>query len=185
MLTPVDSADDTMRTQVDPLPKGVATPAAVASPAVRAQPAAYAPASASGAQLVSTSLESRPDLRPLVRAMVDQAIEPLDRTVRDLRRRLEELERRPPPIPVVIAAPSPVAASPTSRAYPSLPSTPAPAHVLDLAAIERAVRLDPEMQALSGRRRRLRIVLGVAFFLFVVFGGLFLALAQSYTHAHP
>ena len=105
---------------------------------------------------------------------------PLDLAMRDLRCRLEEVERRPvTAAPVVMAAPAPGAAAP--RAQPNH----AAARLLDVAAIERTVTLGPaDMQAFDGRRRRLRLVLVVVFACLVVFAGLCAALAQSYTHAH-
>ena len=55
--------------------------------------------------------------------------------------------------------------------------------VLDVAAIERdaSIQIDG---ALDGRRRKLRLALTFTLLLLVVFGGLFAALAYSYT-PHP
>jgi hypothetical protein len=142
-----------------------------------------------------------------VRTTVAQAVAPLERTVRELQLRLQELERRAPTpsvyssspggasAPPEIAAPAPMPAPPpawapgavAAQARPILEARntkPTEARGLDVAAIERTVQLDPEMQALDGSRRRLRLLLGIAFVLLVGFAGLFAALAESYTHAH-
>jgi hypothetical protein len=118
-----------------------------------------------------------------MRALVEQATAPLERTIRDLQRRLDEVERRPVPAPVVVA-PTIAPAAPLRAPALAQPGHSA-ARGLDIAAIERSVMLGPEMRAFDGRRRRLRLVLAVVFACLVVFAGLFAALAESYTHAHP
>ena len=113
-------------------------------------------------------------LERTVRAAVEQAIAPLDGAMRDLQRRLEDVERRPAPAPVIMA-PGVVRAAPMGQPQPSYPQ----ARAIDVAAI-----LGPEMQAFDGRRRRTRLVVTVVLACLVVFAGLFAALAQSYSHTH-
>jgi hypothetical protein len=48
-----------------------------------------------------------------------------------------------------------------------------------------AIEIDSELDAFNGRRRQRRLFVRVAVAVLVTFGGLFAALAQSYTHAHP
>jgi hypothetical protein len=115
-----------------------------------------------------------------VRAAVEQAIAPLDGAMRDLQRRLEDVERRPAIAPVIMAEAAPRAA-PMGQPQPGYHPQ---ARAIDLAAIERSVALGPEMRALDGRRRRTRLVVTVVLACLVVFAGLFAALAQSYSHTH-
>ncbi|MBV9945565.1 MAG: hypothetical protein JOZ69_01800 [Myxococcales bacterium] len=72
------------------------------------------------------------------------------------------------------------------------PAAPSRAPASSLAAIDASAailapgeRLDSDVQELDGRRRRKRMVLGVVALFVVAFGGMFAALAESYTHAHP
>lgn len=130
-----------------------------------------------------TPVNLEQELRPIVRALVEAAFTPLERRLRDLQTRLDELERRPAPAPVVMAAPAP--APSFARAYAPSHPNPVAGPILNVAAIERSVKLDSELGVFDGRRRRLRLALAVAFGLIVLFGGLFAALAESYTHAHP
>jgi hypothetical protein len=58
----------------------------------------------------------------------------------------------------------------------------APAY--DLDAILRSVPMDADIAAFDGSRRRRRVILRFVIFVLVVFGGLFAALAESWTHAH-
>jgi hypothetical protein len=125
---------------------------------------------------------ARDDVRPFVRSMVEQALAPMDRRMREMQLRLEQLENRPVPAPAVVAAPAPAAMYPRTYSNPQINRTAGP--TLDIAAIERSVKLGPEMDQFNGRRRRVRLALAVAFACLVVFGGLFLALAESYTHTH-
>ena len=145
------------------------------------------------------------DIRTAVRAAVEQAMVGRDLTVVELQRRVDDLERRlqaPPVVAPVSPAPQPAAPLPTApqlapsapfvsapaaRAVPSfIQSSPAArAPAIDVAAIERQVSLDPEMRMFDGRRRRARLLVASAFALCVTFAGLFAALAQSYSHAHP
>jgi hypothetical protein len=128
------------------------------------------------------------DPRPLIRAAIDAAMIPVHQALRDLVRRVEELEKRP----AAAAAPAIHAAAPAARdAYrQSMPSYPPPvaAHgalvpqgrTLDIATINRDVHVDVD-GAIDGKRRRRRLAVTVALVLLVVFGGLFGALAYSYT----
>jgi hypothetical protein len=190
MPTPIESADIPTRVEVmqfpeakDPAPSPVAP---APSRTAEAPPV-------SNAQLSPTTpvAEYRPDVRPIVRALIEQAIAPLERTVRELQQRLQDLERRPTTaavtMPATTAAPAPVAARAFAarQAHASPAATMPSGQALDVAAIERTVRLDPEIEAaFSGRRRRLRGTIAVVLLFVVLFGGLFAALAQSYTHAH-
>jgi hypothetical protein len=130
----------------------------------------------------------REDPRPLIRAAIDEAMIPVHQALRDLVRRVEELEKRP----AAAAAPAIHAAAPAGRdAYrQSMPSYPPPvaAHgalvpqgrTLDIATINRDVHVEVD-GAIDGKRRRRRLAVTVALVLLVVFGGLFGALAYSYT----
>lgn len=124
-------------------------------------------------------LDQLDQLDQTVRTAVEQAVAPLNHVIRDLQRRLEEVERRPAPAPVVMAAPAPPAPRPIQPSYVNVAARP-----IDVAAIERSVSLAPEMREFDGRRRRTRLVVAVVFGCLVVFAGLFAALAQSYTHTH-
>jgi hypothetical protein len=143
----------------------------------------------------------REDAEIRVRATVAEAVAPLNQTIRELLRRVEELERRPVPQPAaaVSVVASPAVATPADAyrqpqpsypaaisvpaAPPSAPAVIARAPTLDVAAIERDVHIDVDF-ALDGRRRRRRLAITFVLFLVVVFGGLFAALANSYT-PHP
>jgi hypothetical protein len=127
------------------------------------------------------------DPRPIVRAAIDAAMVPVHQALRDLVRRVEELEKRP-----AVAAPPAAGAGPIVRETyrQSMPSYPPPVTThaavlpqgatLDLAAINRDVHIDMD-GALDGSKRRRRLALTFVLLLLVVFGGLFGALAHSYT----
>jgi hypothetical protein len=151
--TPVENSD-TMETRVGPAPVAAVKPLQQAIP------------------------QSQQDLRPVVRAMVDASVALLEEKVRDLQRRVEELELRRPP--ALAAASTHAYATAHAAAHPA---TRAP--VLDIATIERTVQLGPEAASFDGTRRRRRLFVATVVGIVVVFGGLFAALAQSYTHAHP
>jgi hypothetical protein len=132
---------------------------------------------------------------------VGEALAPVQQAFRDIQRRLDDLERRP-----LVVGPAPVAPAPPVGAMRApqatlaggvtamgsdLPGSIAPIPVtlaslaprppvLDVAAIERdaSVNIDG---AIDGRRRKLRLVLTFVLLLLVIFGGLFAALAYSYT----
>jgi hypothetical protein len=134
------------------------------------------------------------DPRPLIRAAIDEAMVPVHQALRDLVRRVEELERRPATI--VQAAPAQPAALVQSAASPAvrtamrqpMPSYPPPVGhalpthgpTLDLAAINRDTSIQVD-DALDGSKRKRRLALTFVLLLLVVFGGLFGALAHSYT----
>jgi hypothetical protein len=140
----------------------------------------------------------REDPEARVRAAVAEAVAPLNQTIRELQRRIEELERRP--VQQSAAAfnvlPSGAAASAVEPyrqpqasypgaiavpvAAPSAPAVIARAPEIDLAAIARSGSVDME-GALDGRRRRRNLAIKFVVFLVVVFGGLFAALANSYS----
>jgi hypothetical protein len=149
--------------------------------------------------LVEARPEPREDPRVAIRYAVDEALAPLQQTVRELQRRIEELERRPAQvISQVVGSPSatsagagsataarPVEAHRAAHSAAASPSIPvavslAPrAPVLDIKAIERDTNIVVD-GALDGSRRKRRLALTFAFFLIVIFGGLFAALAYSY-----
>jgi|CZKU01.1.fsa_nt_gi hypothetical protein len=123
------------------------------------------------------------DARPLIRAAIDEAMVPVHQALRDLVRRVDELEKRPA---TVVTQAAPV----VREAYRhSMPSYPPPitthaavlpqAPTLDIAAINRDVHIDMD-GALDGSKRRRRLALTFVLVLLIVFGGLFGALAHSY-----
>ncbi len=148
---------------------------------------ALAAARAASAATEMPRQDPRADAAKL-RAAVDEALAPLQRSLVDVLRRLEELERRPQPM--AAAAPISIAAAPRAQAlsYHALESTGvvamrAPAlsmHSLDVAAIERDTSIVVD-DALNGRSRRLRLVLILALFLVAVFGCLGFMLVKSYS----
>jgi hypothetical protein len=162
---------------VTPPPLPVA-PAHVSPPPLAQEPArAYR----------ETAVAPAEDPRPIIRAAIDEAMVPVHQALRDLVRRVEELEKRP----AVVAAPAPAAGPIVRDAYrQSMPSYPPPvtthsavlpqAATLDIAAINRDVHIDMD-GALDGSKRRRRLALTFVLLLLVVFGGLFGALAHSYT----
>ena len=145
----------------------------------------------------------REDPEPRIRAAVAEAVAPLNQIIRELQRRIEELERRPAPhatgaFNVVPSATAPSAAEPYRQpqaSYPgaiavpvAAPSAPAvvaraPALTYDLAAIDRSVSVEMD-GALDGRRRRRGLAIKFVLFLVIVFGSLFAALAYSYSPHH-
>jgi hypothetical protein len=160
----------------------------------------------SRAPLHAQPTEPHEDPRALVRMAVGEALAPVQQAFRDIQRRLDELERRP-----LVVAPAPVAPAPPIGAMRppqatvpggvvvaggDLPVSMVPVSVapipvtvgslaprppiLDIAAIERDVNVNID-GALDGRRRKVRLVLTFVLLLLVVFGGLFAALANSYT----
>jgi hypothetical protein len=125
--------------------------------------------------------EPQDDVPPIVRKIVEQSTMPLGKAVRELQRRLEALEHRSS-LPAIATLPAPTA--PPLPAYWSQ-TAPAPLQrPIGVVAINRSVPSDPDMQALSGRHRRMRALLAVISVLIVVFGGLFGALAASYRQGH-
>jgi hypothetical protein len=137
------------------------------------------------------AVETSEQLRALVQTTVAEAIDAVvaetQRLVRQLERRIEDLERRPAPTSTPTLVQEAPAATWAQAFAPPVASQPriaeAQAPVLDLRAIERSVHVEVD-PALDGRRRRRRLVGVVIFFFVVVFGGLFSMLAQSYT-PHP
>jgi hypothetical protein len=174
--------------------------APVAQPPVAAATPSIAPVDVSFDRAsVAVPPLPREDAEIRVRATVAEAVAPLNQTIRELLRRIEDLERRPVPQPAaaVSVAAAPPAVAMTAEAYrqpqpsypaaisvpaapPSAPAVIARAPALDIAAIERDVHIDVDF-ALDGRRRRRRLAITFVLFLVVVFGGLFAALANSYT----
>jgi hypothetical protein len=126
-------------------------------------------------------------VRTAVAEAVGAVLAETQRLIRQLERRIEELERRPATTTTGQGAPT-AASSTWAQAYaPSVAAqarmAEAPAPVLDLATIERTVQVDLD-PALDGGRRRRRLFVVVTFFFIVLFGGLFAMLAQSYTPHH-
>ena len=185
----------------------MAPPTHAAAPAA---PVAHAPAAPVATSVLSRApqaaqhVELGEDPRALVRAAVGEALAPVQQAFREIQRRLDELERRPL---VVAPAPAAAAGSPDATSPGDLPRrrrrrrrrppasvvpvsmapipmtmgsiAPRPP-VLDVAAIERdrSVSIDG---AIDGRRRKLKIAITFTLLLLAVFGGLFAALAYSYT----
>jgi hypothetical protein len=185
----------------------VATPPA---PAAAAATPAAPPAQATPA--LSPSF-TREDVRAMVRGAIDEALAPVRHMLSDVDQRLAELEHRPraqssPRFEGTIAAtpaalvsrvaavapaaapstPSPYAAAMAPPPAPTPPpvAAPVPASLsprIDLAAIERDVKLDDaELALLDGRKRKRRNTLLLVFFILVIFGGMFGMLAKSYMH---
>jgi hypothetical protein len=130
----------------------------------------------------------------LARALVEEAMEPLRRTLREAEQRMTDLERR---LAAALAAPSPQAAPVAYAAAISPASAPAasvgpvkyrsvpPVGVLVREAMASDVPLNPyEFRAFDGGRRRRRQIFLLVLFLLVVFGGLFAMLAESYMPHH-
>jgi hypothetical protein len=121
-----------------------------------------------------------------LQATIEAALAPMQRTLADLARRVEELERRPQAAALIAAS---AAAAPRAlmRSYPSLdaggpPEIRMPArshHSLDVAAIERDTSIVVD-DALNGRSRRRRLVLALVFLFVALFGVLGYAVARSY-----
>jgi hypothetical protein len=129
------------------------------------------------------------DPRPVVRAALDEVLPPIHTAVRDLIRRMEELEKRAGGIAELLRRveelekrpAAGVAMRPAMRQSMASYHPPAPqAPVLDVAAINRDVNIQVD-GALDGNKRRRRLALTFVVLLLVVFGGLFGALAHSYT----
>jgi hypothetical protein len=136
--------------------------------------------------------DGREDPRAAVRLQVEQALAPVLQSMRDMHRRLDDLERRPAPMVVGAAAPAIASALPEPPRQAAAPQAGPPsaipvtvaslsprAPIFDVKAIERDVTVVVD-GALDGSKRRLRLGLTFAFILLAVFGGLFFALAQSY-----
>jgi hypothetical protein len=137
--------------------------------------------------------QSREEVQQIVRAAVAEgvlaAMGEAQRLVRMLERRVEELEKRPvavAPAPPVAAQAAPSYAQPVARAAAFAPVSAIPVmhaeprgETLDIARIEREVRVEVD-SALDGGKRKRRLVAVVVLFILLVFGGLFAMLAQSY-----
>jgi hypothetical protein len=130
----------------------------------------------------------REEAEAATRAAVDHALAPVQQTVRELLRRIEELEKRPAQAMISVAPtdgyrqPQPSHADGYRQAQPSYAGvsiTPR-APVFDVAAIERDTSIQVD-GALDGRKRKRRLAITFALLLILVFGGLFGALAHSYT----
>jgi hypothetical protein len=209
VTTPVASAPVNTTAVTPPQPPvGVVTPpktpatvavAAVTPPQPAVAAVAPAPPPARAPAVTSAGIAPQPheDPRALARAAVEDALGPVHQAFRELQRRIEELERRATAAAAAAASPASPVATSAPLALSSIPAPYRPAAsiapipvtlaslaprppVLDVAAIERdsTVSIDG---AIDGRRRRLRIALTFVLLLLVVFGGLFAALAYSYT----
>jgi hypothetical protein len=130
----------------------------------------------------------REEAEAATRAAVDHALAPVQQTVRELLRRIEELEKRPAQTTISVAPadgyrqpqPSyPDGYRQPQASYAGVSITPR-APVLDVAAIERDASIQVD-GALDGRKRKRRLAITFALLLILVFGGLFGALAHSYT----
>jgi hypothetical protein len=207
-VTPVASAGVVTPIAAAPVvPAAVITPPQppvipVAAPAVAERVVSRAPV-----PVAEPRFEPREDPRVAARVAVEEAIAPMLHQVRELQRRIEELERRPaqsavvhapaapaygaaamlpttPPVVSMAASPS-AAASHASHApiVSSIPIAigsiaPRPA-VLDVRAIERDTSISVD-GAIDGSKRKRKVFFTFAFVLIAVFGGLFAALARSY-----
>lgn len=165
----------------------VAAPAAIPD-APPTGPLPAMPASAESQPSVVTAAQSgaapltAADVRLIVRTLLDDALEPLRQGLADAQRRAAELERR-------LASPAPVAramapAPPPTHAPAAVASYAAPAPPRDPIVVERDIAVDVDVRAFDGGRRRRRMIALFVVGLLVVFGGLFVLLAESYTHAH-
>jgi hypothetical protein len=134
----------------------------------------HAPAPAPPPTFAAGAIDLRVDVSLLAQAAVEQALVPLYAIIRELERRLAELERRPPLASGVGFATASVATAPPLPLQ-SLPQRP----VLDVAAIERDVQLGVDIPW-DGRKHRRNVVIVLTVALVVLFGVLFAALAQSY-----
>ncbi|MDP9149709.1 MAG: hypothetical protein M3O36_07190, partial [Myxococcota bacterium] len=122
---------------------------------------------------------ARGEVEAMIRAAVDEAMAPL-RPLLDVERRLAELERRASASlaerrPPMVRAAASTTYGPAARA----PAVDVPIHV------ETGLAGAADLGPFDGRRRRRRLVVGLALALFVLFGGLFLLLAASYANTHP
>jgi hypothetical protein len=138
----------------------------------------------------SPVVDSSEKVQALVRTAVAEAVGAVltetKELIRQLERRIDQLEQRPVASTAIVqaspsAASSPWAQSQTSSVASYVPVARAP--VLDIGAIERSVHVEVD-PALDGQRRRRRLFVVVTLFFLVVFGGLFTLLAQSYTPHH-
>jgi hypothetical protein len=139
------------------------------------------------------------DVEAVARVLVEQAVAPLQRALREAEQRVAELERKlaqahaatspvahsPPPILVPVAAPvSPAAASapavPVASVVPAVHRQVSMPAVVDIEALARDVPIDADIRAFNGGRRRRRMLFVFFFFVVLVFGGLFAMLALSY-----
>jgi hypothetical protein len=142
--------------------------------------------------------ESREEVHALIRATVAEGVASVlgetQRLMRQLERRIDELERRPVTAVAAAAALTPAHeaaaaafAAPRAQAphyalaaVPAVVSAAPRPPVLDIAAIERTVHIDVD-SAFDGGRRKRRILVLVTFFFLALFGALFALLAQSYS----
>jgi len=177
-----------------PPPPAKAAPPAAPPPAAAAKPVRPPLPTAPGiGEGVDTprgpAVESSEQVQALVRTTVAEAVEAAvaetQRLVRQLERRIEELERRP-----AASAPTIVQAAPPAtwaQAYAPAAAAPwarvaeRPAPVIDPHAIDIHVEVDP---VLDGGRRRRRLFLTITLFFIIGFGSLVALLAQSYSPHH-
>jgi hypothetical protein len=128
----------------------------------------------------------------LARALVEEAMEPVRRSLREAEVRMADLERRlaaalaAPAQPAVALLPEggAVAYVPAARAPAVAPaqlrSVP-PAPLLIREALAQDVPLNAaDIRPFDGSRRRRRMIVLFVLFLLIVFGGLFAMLAESY-----
>jgi hypothetical protein len=143
----------------------------------------------------SVPAPSPPREDPEARARaIAEVIAPLQQTIRELLRRIEELERRPvqAAAPALVhpapTAPMAVPAEPYRHPQPSYPAAIAVPVAIRAPAVARepvspgsVADIDIDAGVLDGRRRRRRLAITFVLLLLVVFGSLFGALAYSYT----
>ncbi len=155
-------------------PSGLAVGLVV--PAVGAAPSAAAPLAVPAA----TERAAPGEVAALVRAAVDEALAPFHSRLLEWERRLAGLESR-----LATDSRAGHAALPMhggARPENAFPRTGAP---IDLPVYAHGnLTGAADLGAFDGRRRRRRLVVGLALALVALFGGLFLLLAASYANTH-
>ena len=124
----------------------------------------------------------------LVREVVEQAVEPLHARIVELEPPARGAASGRPPSPCKPprsrrwpdASPVPARLSIAPSLHPASTGVVRPAPLLDVAAIERDVALDPDLPRLDGRGRKRRMMTFFFSALVVFFGGLFALLAESW-----
>jgi hypothetical protein len=158
-------------------------------------------AAAAAAAAMGSGAFSRDEIRAIVRVAIDEALTPMQHLLRDVEQRLSDLEHRPrveaaphthavhtaaiaaaaPPAAPSAPGPHPAAIAPPPARQPlhSIPAALTPK--IDLAAIEKNVKLDDaELSMMGGRSRKRRNVILLVLILLAIFGGMAYMLARSY-----
>lgn len=118
----------------------------------------------------------------------------MERRLDALQGRLEVLERRPAQVTPAAVSPAPSPQPQTAAAAPPAPAPvalqsrplmpqPTVALAIEPHAIQFSAGLEAELRSvLDGRKRRVRLLVTMVAFVLVGFGGLLIALLQSYAH---